>query len=833
MTMRIAASASRPSVDGRVAYEVVTPTGINSEVSKISYRVGASRPGSSTTVCGALQSRRDLREGDEMSTQDAYALALNSLRNHEVFKNTSSRLLADLIEVATPHVQSIPPSQQLTLKDALLVVVLEGDVLQREGTRHIVRSAGTVISKRRGADFILSGSPPLSTLVLPLNKGTLERAIQGSPEFARSLNASACPGLEDLIREASPVELIWLCEAPGVGAPMEALAQLLAASTGNIRTEGGRTSSDTIDTMPDDGTSESTGLIVTGAGNVSLSLRLDRGAEFEKVAEWNQKTGKSNPNGKRNYPGRLAVTDIHRVIQGERPASQFHRLFFVRDRAPNVLPHALKEFKFHRIVYLTRKLPSSIPEGLLAHLHDMVQNDANPSNPLFSSFIPTIILDRDPIRPARSGVPPLRSLFRAIVGSMSGLESPPSNFRTEAIDSQSVFSTNGSAPTPRSRLKRDLCRVFFDPARLEGLWNNSLPLSKTTTVRDRRTARAGPSQELRPFVPLALAAEPSYEKAAARWARAVTNRQVGLALSGGGGSSYRAVPLLRFLHEHGVPIDVIGSSSGGSLLAAYFCRNGLPGLDSYIRGSFLAAAGGLAALLSSQVIEEVLDWVFRDTRVEQLEVRFVPIAMALPNGGAPEARAVVRGTLGEAVRVSGALPLLARSVKKGTLYSDGSLAIPIPARALPSFGADLVFAFSSIPGPLESNPLGGLPGINFLYKYAPLLGRVVELLTANAFFLEQVARAVGNDAAVYIQASPSNASLLEVLRFDQAERLVNESERDPRVRIGAAACAQRWRDFVQRAELRPAESSRPTGRRTSGGKARQIGRRTRLKRTPR
>jgi predicted acylesterase/phospholipase RssA len=247
-----------------------------------------------------------------------------------------------------------------------------------------------------------------------------------------------------------------------------------------------------------------------------------------------------------------------------------------------------------------------------------------------------------------------------------------------------------------------------------------------------------------------------------------------------------------------VPIDVIGSSSGGSLLASYFCRDGLPGLHSYIHDGPLASDSGIAAIVNSQVIEEVLDWVFRGTRVEHLGVRFVPVTMALPSGGAPEARAVTSGTLGEAVRVSGAFPFfIAPTTKKGMVYADGSLATLIPARALPSFGADLVFAFSSVPGPNDSNPLAVVPGMGLLFKYTPL-GRLVDLVASNGYFLEQVTQAVGCDATVYIQSSESNISLLEILLFGHAQRIITESERDPRVRAGAAACAAAWNEFAQR-----------------------------------
>src|SRR4029077_20481620 len=259
-------------------------------------------------------------------------------------------------------------------------------------------------------------------------------------------------------------------------------------------------------------------------------------------------------------------------------------------------------------------------------------------SPYFSSFIPAIILDGPPPRHARKGSPSPVSLISPILSDVLGLKDPKGKFQTEPIDSDAVLSASGPALAPRSRLKRDLCRLSFDLVTLQGLWRQSDNGDK-------------------PFIPLVQAAKPAYIATAARWARAVSNRQVGLALSGGGASSFRGVPLLRFLHDRKVPVDVLGSSSGGSALPADCGRDGQKGLKQYVRDAPHNTWRALVAQLSSQVIEAALDWVFRGTRVEELEVRFVPLTMALADGAPPEARAVVMGTLGEAVRVSGSLPV--------------------------------------------------------------------------------------------------------------------------------------------------------------------------------
>jgi predicted acylesterase/phospholipase RssA len=741
-----------------------------------------------------------------MGTDDGFWGAVSTLRNSGVFRNTSARLLADLVELAAPDLQRIAFGRQREV-EAFFVVVLEGAVRQVKSARRerantpkrsdlarqaippevlpggdILWSAGDLICYADTGPLCLEGKGPLGGLVLPLTTNVLTQALHGSPELARSLNEDALPRAQDLLdlvhESQQRGELILLCQAPGVGAPMEALAHLLASSVEQLFVPP---TTKPVNPQKAQGRVWS-GLVVTGSGIAQLK-KWENGSFVEHGA-WDQYTwewlGSRRPNFRSQsnsaaQPRNSPPTEKKIWSELELRAKAFGRLFFVRDRAPNVLPNGLRNLKFHRIVYVTRDLPPSIPEYLAAYLVHDVQNCADESNPYFSSFIPTIILDGT-LRPARSRNPSVISLISPILSDVFGLKQPSGHFRTEPIDSDAVLTLSGPALSPRSRLKRDLCRVAFDPATLQDLW---------------RQADNG----YKPFIPLVSAARPAYVATAQRWARAVTNRQVGLALSGGGASSFRGVPLLRFLHDRKVPVDVVGSSSGGSLLAAYYCRDGLDGLKRYVRGASQSGWSGLVAQISSQIIETALDWIFRDTRVEELEVRFVPLTMALADGAPPEARAVVNGTLGEAVRVSGSLPLFfARTKKRGTVYSDGSLITPLPVRALPYYGADLVFAFSSIPGPAEANPLVDWPGADLFYML-PFTARFVDMWVANAFFLQDVTQAVASDAAVFIQASSSDASMIEIMRFDQAERIVRKSETDRRVQMGAEACAQRWSNF--------------------------------------
>jgi predicted acylesterase/phospholipase RssA len=291
-----------------------------------------------------------------------------------------------------------------------------------------------------------------------------------------------------------------------------------------------------------------------------------------------------------------------------------------------------------------------------------------------------------------------------------------------------------------------------------------------------------------------FAGYPAYARTAARWARAVTNKRIGFAVSGDGATSYRLVALLRLLEKAGIPIDVFGGVSGGANLGAYYCRDGADGLDQYVgqAGRGRSVVSALLASLTSQPIESGLDWAFSDTTLDDLEVRFLAITTALPECGPPESHVVVRGTLGAAVRASGSLPLFfARTIKGGVLYSDGALANPMPVRALPNYGADYVIACNSVPGPDNRNPLRQWPGFDALYRWS-CLGPVIDVWVANAYSHQRRAEEAAAYADVAIAMTPNTLSLFEVMLWLIPEFLLDEAGRDERIQTGVDAVKQFW-----------------------------------------
>jgi hypothetical protein len=140
---------------------------------------------------------------------------------------------------------------------------------------------------------------------------------------------------------------------------------------------------------------------------------------------------------------------------------------------------------------------------------------------------------------------------------------------------------------------------------------------------------------------------------AMRWARAVLDQRVGVALGGSGAFGYRNVALLEALEARGVPVDFVSGCSSGALIGAYLCVLGAAGLSRVVeRGPAFAQAVPLLPF-STRPIEWALDADLHGARLEALDRPLLPVATDIARG-----RPVVltRGTVAFGVRASAAAP---------------------------------------------------------------------------------------------------------------------------------------------------------------------------------
>lgn len=168
-----------------------------------------------------------------------------------------------------------------------------------------------------------------------------------------------------------------------------------------------------------------------------------------------------------------------------------------------------------------------------------------------------------------------------------------------------------------------------------------------------------------------------------RLSRMLTGEAVGLTLGGGGARGLAHLGVIRALEESGIPIDVIGGTSMGSVIAAQYAlgmsyqemidinRRGWIDLDPF-RDKTIP----IMAILSCRKLDRMLEMMFGDARIEDLWLKFFCVSANLTRA---EMNVHTEGSLARAVRSSLAIPGVAVPVfEKGDLVVDGGVLNNLP-----------------------------------------------------------------------------------------------------------------------------------------------------------
>ncbi|MFZ1991014.1 MAG: patatin-like phospholipase family protein, partial [Alphaproteobacteria bacterium] len=145
-----------------------------------------------------------------------------------------------------------------------------------------------------------------------------------------------------------------------------------------------------------------------------------------------------------------------------------------------------------------------------------------------------------------------------------------------------------------------------------------------------------------------------------RLARTITGRSVGLVLSGGGARAYAHIGAIKALHEARIPIDFIGGTSMGGIVAAGIAMGWNDDeLDAHIRDAFVTSNPlgdhhlPVVALTRGHLVEQRLAKHFGDARIEDLHLPYYCVSSDLVSATQYVHRS---GLLREALRASIALP---------------------------------------------------------------------------------------------------------------------------------------------------------------------------------
>lgn len=175
---------------------------------------------------------------------------------------------------------------------------------------------------------------------------------------------------------------------------------------------------------------------------------------------------------------------------------------------------------------------------------------------------------------------------------------------------------------------------------------------------------------------------------AARLARIIARRSIGLALSGGGARAYAHIGVIRALREAGLPFDTIGGTSMGAIIAACVAmgwdddeierRISKAFVESNPLGDYVLPVVGL---VSGRRVEDRLREHFGEALIEDLHIPFFAVSTNLASGAIRVHRS---GSLRKALRASISLPGILPPVVEGehALLVDGAVLKNFPVDVL-------------------------------------------------------------------------------------------------------------------------------------------------------
>uniref|UniRef100_A0A671NS05 lysophospholipase n=1 Tax=Sinocyclocheilus anshuiensis TaxID=1608454 RepID=A0A671NS05_9TELE len=180
-----------------------------------------------------------------------------------------------------------------------------------------------------------------------------------------------------------------------------------------------------------------------------------------------------------------------------------------------------------------------------------------------------------------------------------------------------------------------------------------------------------------------------------RLARILTGNAIALVLGGGGARGCSQVGIIRALSEAGIPVDLIGGTSIGSLIGALYAEERSVSRMT-VRARQWAMISDLTypvtSMFTGASFNSSISGIFQDKQIEDLWISYFNITTDIT---ASSMRAHTDGSLWRYVRasmsLSGYLPPLC-DPKDGHLLMDGGYINNLPADTARSMGAKLVIA---------------------------------------------------------------------------------------------------------------------------------------------
>lgn len=261
---------------------------------------------------------------------------------------------------------------------------------------------------------------------------------------------------------------------------------------------------------------------------------------------------------------------------------------------------------------------------------------------------------------------------------------------------------------------------------------------------------------------------------AERMARVVTGCAVGVVMSGGGARAYAHIGALRALHEAKVPVDFVGGSSMGAVVAAGPALGwSQEELEERIRKAFVQSdplsdlTFPMLAMTKAKKVARLLEEAYGDVDLADLVRPFFAVSTNLTSGRIEVHR---RGLMRRAMRASIAIPgVMPPVVIDGQVLVDGAVLKNFPADVMrqmtagPIVGIDMSEARGVDPAMIEHPPsLWRLIGTGAWRRGPPIVSILMRAATLTTDADVELSRAATD---VLVQPTPNGMDIRDWKAF--------------------------------------------------------------------
>jgi predicted acylesterase/phospholipase RssA len=261
--------------------------------------------------------------------------------------------------------------------------------------------------------------------------------------------------------------------------------------------------------------------------------------------------------------------------------------------------------------------------------------------------------------------------------------------------------------------------------------------------------------------------------------RIIAGTALGLVLAGGAARGFAHLGVYRAMRELGLPIDWVGGTSIGAIMAAAIVSP-LPADDTLelVRKSFVDGKPfsdftiPMMSLVRGRRMERMLH-EYLDYRIEDLPIPFFCVSCNLDNGST---NIHEHGSLSEAVRASAALPgIIPPAIVKRRLAIDGSVVNNLPVDVMRLKPVSRIVAVDLTPAERKEVDYAAMPSpwavfrgryLPFSHKYhVPSLPNI--MLKATLLGTLERVREQGKMADIVLNPPVRHFGLTEVKSFEK------------------------------------------------------------------